>query len=254
MERMECFDAYALRSYVKRKVLPSIARCQAQGKVPFPMFHGTDEMVLEMDERDRKRTVLLFRRYVRYLHHRVPKDFWGWEEQNGLEGRTLAQVMTQEVPSMLQRWGNPDALALCGLGFACRYAIRAQYFGMVGRAAHYLALAERKAVQLGKITPDPLFGELSEARQLVERFWDQPSRPLVLMVEDLDASSFLTEEGTPALAQKKVAGDCCLRFLSDGFQYGKEIDLSHAIRIGVTPQTYGDFVQAYNLPFSRVVL
>ena len=155
---------------------------------------------------------------------------------------------------MLQRWKNSDSLALCGLGFACRYAIRARYFGMVGRAAHYLALAERKAVQLGKITPDPLFGDLFEARQIVERFWDQPARPLVLMVEDLDASSFLTEEGTPALAQKEVAGDCCLRFLSDGFQYGKEIDLSHAIRIGVTPQTYGDFVHAYNLPFTRIVL
>lgn len=251
---MEHFDYHAFKSYVKRRIVPQIPLRRLEGKVPFPMFHGTDEMVLEMSDGQRKETDRLLRRYVLYLHHRVPHDFWGWEVRYGMQGRDMALVMTQELPKMLgeRRWWSSASLSVCGLGFACQYAVRAQYFGMVGRAAHFLALAERKAVQTGKIPEAPLVGDLAKAKGLVERFWDNHPRPVVLMVEGLDdVSAFLTEDGRPALERKKGRKrTSCLRYITDGFRYTQPVDLCHATRIGVTPDSYAQFVHAYNLPFA----
>lgn len=248
------FDYHAFKSYVKHWVVTRIPSRRAEGKVPFPMFHGTDAMVLEMSDEERKETDRLLRRYVLYLHHRVPRDFWGWEERYGVQGRDMALVMTQELPKMLgdTRWWSSASLSVCGLGFACQYAVRAQYFGMVGRAAHFLALAERKAMQTGKIPDVPLSGDLAKAQSLVKRFWDNQPRPVVLMVEELDdVSAFLTEDGRPALEReegwKRIS---CLRYITDGFRYTLPVDLGRATRLGVTPNSYDRFVHAYNLPFA----
>ncbi|MDD7200521.1 MAG: hypothetical protein SPF89_00055 [Sphaerochaetaceae bacterium] len=253
-----CFDYHVFRSYVKHRVVPRIPLRHAEGKVPFPMFHGTDAMVLEMSDEERRETDRLLRDYVLYLRHRVPRDFWGWETRYGAQGRDMALVMTQELPKMLgkRRWWSSASLSVCGLGFACQYAVRAQYFGMVGRAAHFLALAERKATQTGKIPDVPLSGNLAKAKDLVERFWDNQPRPVVLMVEDLDdASAFLTEDGRPALEREKGWDRIsCLRYISDGFRYTLPVDLVRAARIGVTPDSYGRFVHAYNLPFACVTV
>lgn len=246
---MICADYPSFIAHVQKEVFPRIQKRMQGGKVPFPMFHGTDMAVLQMSDEERVEAFMLMHRYLRYQTEQVPSVLeesrhftWQWKE--------MAVVLSLELPRLLSLPFSDGAISLCGLAPACQYAIRSSHFGMVGRSLYYLRLAEQIAISLGRMKWKVGGADFTKAQQLVERFWNNPPRPVVLMVEDLDdAASFVWEDGRAAFPENGKGRTSCLSFVTDSFRYLKPVDLHRAIRLDIRPDNCAQFVQDYNRLF-----